>query len=165
MKRLVLFTIALALVGLVPKAHASSYTYVGYWLVDQGPDGNLNPVAYSGQQAAAVIYGGAAGEYAISTNGTDPSKINFSNWISTYDGACEEDEYPCGTIVSEDFVVSTNGLYELPGDTSAYVRDWAIGEQYANYAFMIPEPGSLLLMGTGMLAIGLALGLRNKRAA
>jgi len=78
---------------------------------------------------------------------------------------------PCGTKVAEDFEISTGGNYANPGNTSAYVTDWAVGSQFTNYAFLIrdgrvggavPEPGTWMLLLLGFGAIG--FGMRNRKA-
>jgi hypothetical protein len=157
MKRFVLFTVLL--LACVAGQLSATGTYVGSWTVDQGPFWSPAPTAYSGQQAAAFLFGGSPSSYEISTVSSNPAQINFSAWISTWGGACGG-TFPCGTIVAQNYVVSTGGLYENPGDTSAYVLDWAQGAQYTNYAFVVPEPGSLVLFGSG--ALGLVGLLRRK---
>jgi PEP-CTERM motif len=159
MKRFVVLTL-LVLACLACQLSATAYVYVGSWQVDQGPYWPTVPPAYTGQEAAALLFGGSPSQYAISTMGTNPGLIDFSNWVSTWGGACGG-TFPCGTIVAENFVVTTNGFYEFPGDTSAYVLDWAQGAQYTNYAFKpVPEPGSLVLFGSG--ALGLVGLVRRK---
>ena len=156
MKRFVVLT-SLLLACFAGQLSASPiYGYIGSWQVDQGPSWTSVPPAYTGQEAAALLFGGSPASYEISTNGPNPALINFSNWVSTWGGACGV-VFPCGTIVSENFSVSHGGLYLTWGDTSAYVQDWAIGSQYTNYAFSTtPEPASLLLLGSGLLsAVGL----------
>jgi hypothetical protein len=157
MKRFVLFTVLL--LACVAGQLSATATYVGSWTVDQGPFWSPPPTAYSGQQAAAFLFGGSPGSYEISTVSSNPTQINLSAWVSTWGGACGG-TFPCGTVVAQNYVVSTGGLYENPGDTSAYVLDWAQGTQYTNYAFVVPEPGSLALFGSG--ALGLVGLLRRK---
>jgi hypothetical protein len=134
---------------------SAGVTYVGSWQVDQGPYWGAVPTAYSGQQAAAFLFGGVASDYYISTLDNLVADIDHEAWVSTWGGNCGS--YPCGTKVNESFVNSASGTYLKPGDTSAYVHDWAVGSQFTNYAFKVtavPEPESyaLMLAGLGLMA-------------
>jgi hypothetical protein len=168
MKRVALLG-AVLLICMASQLRADTYVYVGSWEVDQGPSW-VGSTAYTGQQAAALLFGNSASDYVISTVSNQVADINDSNWVSTWGGACDGN-YPCGTIVAQNFVQTEDGLYDNPGDTSAYVSDWAVGSQYTNYAFLdeslvlaaTPEPSSLLLLGSGIL--GLALIMRRKLMA
>ncbi len=146
--------VATAMAFSVP-AHATTYTYVGSWEVDQGPDWPSVPPAYTGQEAAALLFGGSASNYAISTVSTDPTLINFENWVSTWGGACGGID-PCGTLSADDFVVTENGFYQNPGDTSSYVNDWATGSAYTNYAFTTatPLPATWTMLIAGFVGLG-----------
>jgi hypothetical protein len=149
---LTLLTIAFAL------ATTASAGLIGSWEVDSGPSWTIVPPAYSGQEAAALLFGGSPSDYFISI---DPGVITHTAWVSTWGGACGG-TFPCGTEVPEGFVISTGGFYASPGDTSAYVHDWAVGAQYTNYAFAAtPEPGTVALLGAGLVAVGLRLKRRK----
>lgn len=141
--------------------------FVGSWEVDQGPFWSDVPTAYSGQQAAALLFGGSASDYVISTIDDQVGDIDNLAWVSTWGGACDG-AFPCGTKVAQDFVLSTGGLYANPGDTSAYVTDWAQGAQYRNYAFRIgsvPEPASWAMMVGGFGLAGATMRRRKTSVA
>lgn len=57
-------------------ATAATYVYVGSWHVGDGPDFRDNPPTYTGQEAAVLLFGGVAGDYAISTIDNQVSDIN-----------------------------------------------------------------------------------------
>jgi hypothetical protein len=147
----------------------AAYVFVGSWEVDQGPYWPAEPPAYTGQEAAALLFGGNPGDYTISSVDSDPTHIDFQNWISTWgsDPSCNFN-FPCGTLAPENFKVASGGLYANPGDTSAYVRDWAIGSQFTNYAFTgsaTPEPAEWALMLGGFGLAGAALRRRRQALA
>ena len=151
-------------------ANAATYVYVGSWAVDSGPNWTSFPDAYTGQEAAALLFGGSAADYVISTLGSDVGSIDNLSWVSTWGGACAG-QFPCGTKVGESFKVSTGGGYLSAGDTSAYVTDWAVGSEYTNYAFKIsdaggavPEPATWAMLITGFGLVGAAARRRRTGA-
>lgn len=119
-------------------AAAEEWRFVGSFLVNNGPDWNTNPPVYSGQEAAALLFGGSPADYRISTNSntTDPATITDTAWYSTWGTSCSEqpqsyrvDDAPPG--------------YNDPGGSgtaaSAYVSDWCNGGQ-VNYVWSVPKP-------------------------
>lgn len=149
-------------------AHAASYVYVGSWFVDSGAYWGSNPAVYSGQEAAALLFGGSASDYAISTNGSDETQINFQAY---YDGW--GDDQTCGYAgpCAQDLHIDVNGDgYANPGGQgsaySAYVSDH--GVHLENFAFRVvgagavPEPSAWALMILGFGAVGASLRRRQR---
>jgi hypothetical protein len=136
--------------------------FVDYWDVadrlapiwdDNSPDG---PLAYTGQEAAALVFGGSASDYSISTVDHTVANINNMSWYDIIGFG--------GSILAEDYSRKYLGQYYGPtsgftvGDTnnsaSAFVRDNLRQGVERNYAFKddgitVPEPSvlSMLLLG------------------
>ncbi|MFN6971038.1 MAG: PEP-CTERM sorting domain-containing protein [Rheinheimera sp.] len=132
--------------------------FVGKWdLYDStGPSWSTFSVpTYTGQEAAALIFGGKASDYVISTISTDPSTIDHMVWLDQiYIGVAKFGE-------SYKVDSNNNGLYDMNGDTSALVKDNGCCGQYINYAFRInnsntvAEPSPLLLIGLSLIGFGI----------
>lgn len=143
---------ALSVTSVLAMNSASAITtFVGSWNVEQGPTWQSLPIAYTGQEAAALLFGGSAADYAISTVDSSVENINDMAWERTYGGGY-------GHLVAEDYKVSKNGHYAAPGDTSAYIHDGGNDtHKYTNYAFEVtavpePETYAMLLAGLGALS-------------
>lgn len=125
-------------------AHAQTsqiagYQFVGSWIVSDGPSWNVagNP-AYTGQEAAALLFGGNPSDYRISTVDNQVANINDSAWM---DGWNDDVTYgTSGNPAAHDFKVDlappgTN----LPGSFgayySAYVSDHSLNLE--NFAFRL----------------------------
>nr|MBC8240808.1 Ig-like domain-containing protein [Alphaproteobacteria bacterium] len=107
--------------------------YVGSYEVNDGPYWGSNPAVYSGVQAAALIFGGNANEYAISTNSSqNAGTVTNTAW---YDGWGEHS----GMVFADTYRLDVNGDgYAYPGGgntaRSAYVSD-GLSDAYVNYVW------------------------------
>lgn len=165
---------ALLLLALSPLASASTYSYVGSWYVDDGPwwsdtdaGGNYTTPVLSGQEAAALLFGGNPEDYVISTVSNLVADINFSAWM---DGWADQITYgdsgnpaPQGLHVD----VDGDGLYATPfgyqNAYSAYVDDH--GLHLENFAFRVssvPLPAAVWLFGSVLLGL---IGFSRRKMA
>lgn len=153
----------------------AALTYVGSWEVDQGPswysappDG---PLAYTGQEAAALLFGGSAADYVISTVDADPADANGMAWYSVIGYVGNQGNG--GSILADNYSSKYLGQYYGPTSgypyedpnaaASAYVSDNARGSTFINYAFTtgIPEPATWTMMLVGIFGLGAALRARK----
>jgi hypothetical protein len=150
-------TLSAVLLTIAAASASASPVFVGSWDLYSGRSwwGGNAPIM-SGQMEAASLFGGAADDYFISTNGEDVANINYSAWY---------DQYGVGPGVhAQDFLVDSGapGFYDVPGDSSAMIMDNAYGQGLMNYAFRVdapanvPEPLTLGLMGAGIFGMGMA---------
>jgi hypothetical protein len=142
---------------------------VGSWEVGQSgaPSWTANPpngpLAYTGQEAAALLFGGNASDYRISTISSLIADINDSAWYSVWGGP--------GQIFADDYISKYLGQYYGPqsggpGTASAYVMDWCFQGSNCdkNYAFRVDAqsvPGPLPILGIGA-AFGFSRKLRKR---
>lgn len=157
---------------------APMYTFAGSWVVGDGPDNALNPPVYSGREAAALLFGGDALDYVISTIDEDAENINFRAFLDGYG-----DETFLIEPAPDTFSLSSNGGgYANDPSFSAYVLDHTCfnryvdpsqacagdGTQFVNYAFRVadvqevPEPATGLLL---LVALAGCAAARGRAAA
>lgn len=162
--------VALAVVLPFAGSANAALMFVGYWDVadtnaplwtDDGPTG---PLAYTGQEAAALVFGGIAAEYTISTVDDAVANIDNMAWYSILGIAG-------GVKFAQDYSNKHLGQYYgptltfSPGNTgnaaSAFVRDSLRQGVERNYAFRdtsfrVPEPSVLSMLLLGLSGFWLA---------
>ena len=134
--------------------------FVGSWdLANLSPayQAAVQPINYTAQEAAAVLFGGTAADYMISTIDANPSNINNRAWVDGFNSSL------LNTSTSAvNFKGDAGSLgYQTFGDFSALVQDNAPGllpVARVNFAFInsvaaVPEPASVVLLGIGSLAM------------
>lgn len=128
------------------------FGFIGSWRVSDGPIWTGVPRVYSGQEAAAFLFGGAATDYRISTISNQIAQINDRAWM---DGYGNTSTYFNLTPAPHDLHIDTGAPGYTPGDFSAYVRDH-VNLNRINYAFgpsNVPGGGGLTHIGTGALIL------------
>jgi hypothetical protein len=157
---------AVAICFAATSASAVTYAYVGKWRPSDGPIWTSNPLAYSGIGAAAMLFGGSALNYAISTVDENPLNIDFrANYEMIGVGSF---------VFAHDYFRGTEGTtfyqdvytFDPAVDTvSTYVSDF--GNDSYNYAFRIsdavPEPANWAMLIAGFGLVGATM--RRRRAA
>jgi len=120
---------ALLLTAFVTTA-ASAQFYIGSFKVQDGPAWGTTPPVYTGLEAAALVFGGAPSDYAISvdSNTTDPGTITHTAYYSTYGGPC--------AIFGETASIDTGAPGYGSGDRSAYIADHCYSGQ-TNYVWRL----------------------------
>jgi len=128
------------------------------------------PLAYTGQEAAALLFGGIASDYTISTISDQVSAINNSAWYDVIGFG--------GEIFAQDYSNKYLGQFYGPtsgfgsdntGAASAFIRDNLEGAGAINFAFRnstgtVPEPASWALLIIGFGLTGAAMRRRNSAA-
>ena len=124
------------------------------------------PLAYTGQEAAALLFGGLATDYVISTIDASVSNINNLAWYDQIGVG--------GGVFSESYNNKYLGQYygpqsnTIPGFASAFIRDNLSGAGAINYAFRvtggaIPEPATWAMLVLGFGVLGGALRSQRKQ--
>lgn len=156
-------------------ASAATYNYVGSWQVHNpsAPTwyGNAptGPLAYTATEAAALLFGGTAADYVISTVDANPLNIDHQAWYDVIGVG--------GNIFAENYFNKYLGLYYGPtsgynccggtfatiNSASAFVQDNFVSN--TNFAFRVsavPVPAALPLFGAGLGVLGFVSRRKRK---
>jgi hypothetical protein len=164
------------LVAQAVPASAVVYTFVGSWQVynpaapewfGSPPNG---PLAYTGQEAAALLFGGAPANYVISTVDSTVANINHKAWYDVigFGGSQFAENYSSkylGLYYGPTSGYNTDPAMQASNAASAFVRDnFVDGTNYAFLASGVPEPATwaMMLIGFGGLAFATS---RRRRIA
>lgn len=170
MKNLVLVAILAITTLFCAGQKAQAATFVGAFQVNGGRDygdpgpyvWTNNPLCYTGQEAAALLFGGTPGDYWLSIDPSlDPLTITHTNHTDSWGGF--------DAVFAETYKVQTGTGYNDPyggPSTSAYVLDhydanwnyvWAndLGDGHDGDpgAPVVPEPCSMSLLGLGVVSL------------
>lgn len=83
-------------------------------------------------ETAAIVFGGSPCDYATSTNGPDPSQIDFKGWVDGWAEQCQAqpEDYSLSQYIGSFFnnpvfvgACNGDGRYHYVGDRSAYISD------------------------------------------
>ena len=133
--------------------------FVGTFQTDDGPLWGGNPDVFSAVEAAALLFGGDAGDYRVSIDSSaDPASITDTGWYSRI-GISGAHEF------ADDFRQDLGGPgYGADGwvdddDISAYVDDNVVGSDFTMYVWRdldveVPEPATAAMLILGLAAVG-----------
>lgn len=161
-RQLAAFVAATLLAG---AANAATYTYVGTWTVNEGPVWTSQPLAYTGQEAAALLFGGNASDYVTSTTDANVADINFSAWYSIigYGEGVFADNY-ASKLPDGKYYDGGEYSFTFDGPASAYVADNSGQRNFAFRVTSVPEPTNLALMLAGIGLVGLQVKRRQAKS-
>lgn len=180
-KSMMVSAAALLSVAISGAANAATYTYVGNWHVGDGPAWATNPAVLNAQETAALLFGGTAADYAISTIDNNPLNINFMSFVDGWG-----DSQYLTNAVAQNFSLDSgapgyNDPYGGPS-YSAYVQDHSCFNRYSNPAEMcgagepglnfafrvdgaVPESSTWAMMIAGFGVAGTTLRYRRRKTA
>ena len=163
MKNLISTHVIAGLFAFISMSANAELVFVDSWHVGEGPQYNIAiQPAYSGQEAAALLFGGDFNDYTISTVSNLIEDINYMTWM---------DQHGIGLgKFAHDF---QNGDSYTPNVVSAYILDNSCGhrysqpsspctDEYVNYAFIdngvpeVPVPAAAWLFGSALAGLGFA---------
>lgn len=175
--------IALAIAAISTSvAQAATYEYIGSFTTNgssvfsvaggassaPAPYWGTNPPVYSALDAAALLFGGIAGNYAISTVSSDIASINHMGW---YDGWGDHG----GRQFAESYKLDLSGLgyngCESTGINcynsaySAYISDGFSATNYVFRVAAVPEPDTIAMLMAGLGLMGAVARRRRKEDA
>ncbi|MDP1658872.1 MAG: PEP-CTERM sorting domain-containing protein [Methylotenera sp.] len=168
MKKLLLITLLSASFG------ANAATFVGSYNVQDGPVWTTNPNVYSAQEAAALVFGGSASDYAISIlSSLDESTItntaHYDGWGDHTDRIFAENfklDFGAPGYNDPNPLLDPTGFLDSAGFSkyaySAYVNDGINATNYVWRVAAVPEPETYAMMLAGLGLMGFVARRRKE---
>lgn len=159
--------LAVGLIG-AGAAQATTYTYIGSFTTDGSTityaDGSStsniasywgnNPAVYSGLEAAALLFGGSASDYALSTVNTSVNNLAWYDGWGDHIGHQYADTYKLDLTGLGYNGCSISGVDCSYSAYSAYISDGFSATNYVYKVAAVPEPESFAMFMAGLGLLG-----------